>query len=192
MKRLSILLACAVLGGIGYGPTAQAATIYGNHIKANWALPAPKSPYTGFKFAQNGSWTYSFYTGKGVEASGKLDSTDGILIDFTQHGLAITFTNAGALAGHAFNGLVFEQLDGDIFAEVIGVTGFGSERVVNTGNKLTVNFSGLRPSAGQRYAIQFASGVPEPATWGMLLAGAGMAGAAMRRRRAVTARLLRA
>ncbi len=162
MKRLSILLACAVLGGIGYGPTAHAATIYGNHIKANWALPAPKSPYVGFKFAQNSSWTYSFYAGQGVEASGKLDNTDGILIDFTQYGLNITFTNAGVLGGHAFNGLVFEQLGGDVFGDVIGVTGFGSERVVNTGKTLTVNFSGLRPSPGQRYAIQFASGVLDP------------------------------
>lgn len=192
MQRLSILLAGAVLGGIGYGPTAQAATIYGNHIKANWALPAPKSPYVGFKFAQNSNWTYSFYAGKGMEASGKLDNTDGILIDFTQYGLNITFTNAGVFAGHAFNGLVFEQLGGDVFGEVIGVTGFGSERVVNTGKKLTVNFGGLQPGAGQRYSIQFASGVPEPATWGMLLSGAGMAGAAMRRRRAATARLVRA
>ncbi len=50
------------------------------------------------------------------------------------------------------------------------------------GNAFSVNFSGQRYAAGDKVTINFASGVPEPATWAMMILGFGVAGAAVRRR----------
>ena len=60
--------------------------------------------------------------------------------------------------------------------------GFSSTAVKNNGMSV-----GLRTDNVGPIAVPFAAGVPEPATWGLMIGGFGMAGVALRRRRTVAA-----
>jgi hypothetical protein len=68
---------------------------------------------------------------------------------------------------------IISFFSGDVF----GKPGVYTESYFNTGAVLTITSDALPP----------APGVPEPAGWTMLIAGFGLVGAALRRRRGVTA-----
>jgi hypothetical protein len=74
---------------------------------------------------------------------------------------------------------------------VAGLTYYGDEIFPTTGDKITLRLSqsfGYSVAGGATYGVDrlgsvYLSAVPEPASWGLIIAGFGLTGAALRRRR---------
>ena len=96
---------------------------------------------------------------------------------WTQHSISAPF---GSLVGEI--GGVFHELDANFAGNAWGA---GTLNLYYWDSNNGDNFGTIRfdINPGQR------SGTPEPATWGLMIAGFGLAGAALRRRRAVLARV---
>jgi hypothetical protein len=87
-------------------------------------------------------------------------------------------------------------IDGDLVLALPGQHGYGT-------NSVPISLSAGQHSFEVQYyngpccgaqigfflddGVEFGEGVPEPATWAMMIAGFGLSGAALRRRRGVTA-----
>lgn len=174
MKKLSLYTAGALLA-ISTVP-ANAAIQFGDQIKAGWRLPTESSP-----FAFSISPSPIFAVGKDIEAQAQLN-TIRFLVDFGKDSLAFTFLTGGVFSTNPFNGIYFDALTGEGFGEIASVSGIAAERIHDMGLALSVNFSGLRLKSGDKILISFAPGVPEPASWAMLVAGFGAIGTMLRRR----------
>ncbi|MBC9031722.1 PEP-CTERM sorting domain-containing protein [Sphingomonas sp. JC676] len=157
---------------------ADAATLLGQTIKAGWRLPNENAPFA-FGFSTPGN---IFTVGNGVEGEAQLSAIR-FLVDFSDRSATFTFLTNALFSTYAFNGIVFDQQNGGLFTDIDSITGIAANRVSNTGNRLAINFAGAKFNAGDKIVVNFASGVPEPASWGMLLIGVGGLGGAMRMRR---------
>lgn len=157
---------------------ADAATLLGQTLKAGWRLPNESSPFA-FGFSTPGS---IFTVGNGVEGEAQLSAIR-FLVDFSDHSATFTFLTNALFSTYAFNGIVFDQQNGGQFTDIESITGIAANRVSDTGSRLAINFAGAKFNAGDKVVVNFATGVPEPATWGMLLIGVGGIGGAMRVRR---------
>jgi hypothetical protein len=139
-----------------------------------------------------------FVIGAGVESVVDVEGVTFISVDFTDLGLSLIFnTVLGSPSWNsvAFNGLVFtgSGFSGLSSATLLGSSTFGSGQftqgdITLVGDQLQLNWAGVPYSDGQRIDISFAAAaVPEPAAWAMLIAGFGLVGATLRRRRAAIA-----
>lgn len=134
----------------------------------------------------------SFTVGAGVESHIDVEGVTFIAVDFTDTGLTLTFdTMLGAptWVSQPFNGLVFtgaglQNIVGWTVdpASTFGVGSFTDASISRIGDDLRFNWAGVSYADGQTLNVTFAF-VPEPATWAMLIAGFGLTGMAMRRRR---------
>ena len=111
-------------------------------------------------------------------------------IDFEADSLTITEGTRTFNSGSAFNGPVFIDVTGG-FGHIQSVSGLDAALVAIQGNQLQINWGGVPLQSGQQIVVRFGfgSGVPEPATWSMMLVGLGGLGAAMRGSRQVKALL---
>jgi uncharacterized protein YjbI with pentapeptide repeats len=135
----------------------------------------------------------SFTVGAGEEGMVNVEGVTFLHVDFSDAGLVVDFDTLLANPtwnNVAFNGLVF---DGPALESITGISltgatqfpGFDLSRVTLDGTSLRLNFAGLSYDDSTRIGLAFAT-VPEPETWALLIAGFGMAGMALRRRRSAT------
>jgi hypothetical protein len=155
---------------------ASAASFIGEQFKASWRLPTESAL---FAFTMSPSTTFT--VGYGVEGHAQL-STIQFLVDFGVDSLTFTFLSNAGFSTYAFNGIYVDSLSGQGFGEIDTISGIAAARIHNMGSALSVNFSGQHYEAGDVVSVQFTPEIPEPASWTMLIAGLGMAGAALRRR----------
>lgn len=96
-----------------------------------------------------------------------------------------------------FNGFALTFSDLDVLSTAIDpsttFTDFTADRITFQGNTLFLNFVNLQQFNPEFLLLNIGTGpigatVPEPASWAMLIAGFGLTGAVMRRRRGVAAR----
>jgi hypothetical protein len=116
--------------------------------------------------------------GDGTTVIGSFD----IILGAGETFLGLTKTRAGLLASDPANGAIYSAsqyrgLENDDFI----ITELNS--VVSVSYKL-VNGTTLALDEG-RFKIGVSSAIPEPANWAMMIAGFGLVGAAMRRRRTI-------
>jgi hypothetical protein len=155
---------------------ANAASFTGQQIKTTWRLPTETTA-----FALSVSPSSVFVAGNGVEAEAQLNAVR-FLIDFGENDIAFIFLTDAIFSTNSFNGIYFDALSGGGFGTVDTVSGIAANRIHNLASALSVNFSGQHYLTGDKVTINFTPSIPEPASWTMLIAGLGMAGAVLRRR----------
>lgn len=123
----------------------------------------------------------SFAVGAGIEAVVEVEGVTDLNIDFSDHSVTILFDTVLAAPTWnwwvPFNGLVFDLTDGaphglgspSIDASTT-LGGFGADRVLIDGNRLSFNWVGLSYRDGTGLTVSFAP-VPEPGTYALALAG---------------------
>jgi hypothetical protein len=145
----------------------------------SWYPNGGGTGYTRITLADGGAFSaVQFLTGSGL---GGPDST--LSFDVLFHGVSLLTGTAGPVpsyAGSAASGFAYYGFSGDIFDEV-------RLQVRNTGS----GFDAGAFEAGifDAIAIRGAGGgaVPEPASWALMIAGFGLSGAVLRRRRTTLA-----
>lgn len=182
----------AALAALAFSTPALAA-LDGTSATVEYRFPDLGTVYVGAEPSVS-----PFVIGAGVESVVNVEGVTWISVDFTDLGLSLTFNtvlNSPIWTGTAFNGLVFSGsgFSGLTSATLLDSTTFGAGAftqagITLVGDQLQLNWSGLSYLDGQRLDIAFTAGaIPEPATWAMLIAGFGLVGASLRRRRAVAA-----
>jgi hypothetical protein len=135
------------------------------------------SNYNGFIAGGSGSLNGARYTGPYTGAfdfSIPFDTLVGQTVKVSLTCAVFAFTvRAGDTAGGSCD-----------FAHT--VTWGGVSQVLNQSGNV-VSGASITGATGANYAASFVSGVPEPASWAMMLAGFGLAGAMLRRQRRVLA-----
>jgi hypothetical protein len=177
VKKLVLLASAALLvsGLIGVTP-ARAATLIGNSISASYGFPNPGTFPTGFV-----SYSPSTFSVADPDVETVLSlvsnlhprSPDVVFVDFSAHALTFTFLNAQTRTASSFNGPEFTVLSGNPFGAIDSVVTSGGQTVDASivGGVLGVNWQGQIFAANDTVVINFASPVPEPSTWAMMILG---------------------
>ena len=176
-----VIAALATL--LATGTQSQAATFIGAEVIASREGPQLGTPAGGYTFSPA-----AFVVGSGPESAVSTAGTPLASIDFGDSGLQITFLTGNQFGVGPFNGYVFKS---DAFTGVSGVTldplhtlsALTLDRISVVGDELQLNLSGLSHGRGAVVALDFQfTAVPEPGTWALMIVGAGLAGASLRRR----------
>ncbi|MEO8630841.1 MAG: PEP-CTERM sorting domain-containing protein [Betaproteobacteria bacterium] len=159
-------------------------------LDATYYHPDLSTPYTEAAFAP-----HPFVVAAGIETIGKVEGVTSLLTDFSDNQLTITFDTVldkPIWNTALFNGVVFTlQSPGslDIAAALVDpattLSGFDNGRLSFTNLSLGLNWSGLSYSDGQKIVVNFSfntTPVPEPASYGFLVAGLGFIGFLKRRK----------
>ena len=183
MKLRNALIAGAAGLALAASGSAHAQGLLGDTVNLTYFFPDLSSPFEddGNQAVSPQASFVSFGQIATTVNANSIDSGNSIV-----GGLSFT--------GASFNGVVITDLT---HSNIIGVTidaasnmgGFDLSRVSFTGNSVSLNFSGLITDTGTQAIvdIQTRGGVPEPATWAMMISGFGLLGAAARRRRTLAA-----
>jgi hypothetical protein len=191
--------------GGGSGPAAgtsvfqgfdvAAGTTIGTNTKVYSAsMPLPSAPSasrptgaTGNYAATgaNGSYTISFAASKIFSfVIGSLDSYNEVVLRYTDGSLAGDYLGAQIIGATTQSGAA-----GFTFGSTTSATNNGLVTFTETGPLSLGSVQFLSGSTDSfEYDTLSASGVPEPAAWGMMILGFGMVGGAMRRRSSVKVR----
>jgi hypothetical protein len=178
-------------GGAGASATSRdtAYDIYGNvsndtfygFWQANPEGNAPDAPFSAVNvyFDTNGSGS-NLGSDIGFEVKNDRAFRPGVAGYSAPLGLAFAFTT---------NTFEFAIPLAMLRDGIPSLPAFGAAQRLPAGGKLTITISQAfghspvrDPSFGPQRLGQFATAVPEPATWAMMIGGFGLAGAAMRRR----------
>src|ERR1700716_1381177 len=178
MKNFVLLASAALLvSGLTGATPASAATLIGDSISASYGFPN-----TG-TLPPTGSVTYSPSTftvvDPGIESVLSITSNlhpatrDIINVDFSAYALTFTFLNDQSRNVGTFNGPEFTVLSGNPFDAINSVVISGGQTVNASivGGVLEVNWQGQIFAANDTVVINFASPVPEPSTWAMMILG---------------------
>ena len=169
-----------------------AQTFAGTQFNATYLYPDTATPYTSASFAPA-----NFSAGSGVDTIGDIEGVTQLATDFGANTLSIVFTTTltnPTLNATSFNGPVFTATTALPFTTVTlgagtNLAGFDLSRVTLTGNSIGINLQGLNYTTGSTIDLSFsgAAGVPEPASWGLMIAGFVLVGTAVRRRAPILA-----
>ena len=183
MKLLPIAAFAFALAG--FAP-ASAATLVGDQLSVSYRYPDVNTVYPPSTAAPS-----TFIVGPGVESVVDVEGVTDIAVDFGARSLMIDFSTVldnPTWAGSAYNGLLFQGMGA---AKIVGATvtsttmaGFDDSRLYFSGGDFGLDWQGLSYTTGTNITVDLtlAGGVPEPATWAMLLVGFAAVGAAARRR----------
>lgn len=158
-----------------------------------YAFPTAGTQYAGASAAPG-----SFVVGAGVESVVSVEGVTTISVDFSDSSLELrlgTVLTNPTWGTASFNGLVFDLQAGGPFgftSATIGsgttMAGFDVSRVGINAGQITIDWNGLAYADGTRVVIDFATPVPEPETYMLLIAGLGAVAVARRRRASIGAK----
>jgi hypothetical protein len=189
MKKFILLASAALLASGSIGATlASASTLIGNSISASYGFPD-----TGTFPGGAVSYSQSTFTvvDPGIESVLSItsnlhpDTPDLISVDFSAYALTLTFLNDQSRNFATFNGPEFTVLSGDPFSAISNVFISGGQTidVSIVSGVLGVNWQSQTFLTNQTVVINFASAVPEPSTWALMILGfAGIGSIAYRRK----------
>jgi hypothetical protein len=154
---------------------SNASVLLGDTISAQYDFPTSSSP---------GALpiTSSFTVGPGIEGTIIGGTVD---IDFSDSSLTLTYLQRETWAPASFNGPEFTITSGNPFPAITTVSVSGGQTVGASfaGGVLDINWQGQSFALGDTVVINFASAVPEPSTWAMMILGfAGVGFMAYRRK----------
>ncbi len=178
MKSAYLFAAAAVLS---ISSQANAQDFLGSTVNFQYYFPTSSTLYP---FADNGDKL----VGPGIEVT---DMAGVANMDISSNNILVTFNTTTNWTSASFNGWVLSDQSNSLSA-ITGVTvnpltdmaGFSQSNIVWNADTITVNWQGLsfNPNTVFSLDVSFASSVPEPATWAMMLMGFGAIGISMRRR----------
>jgi len=174
--HIKVTVATLALGAFALSPAlANGSTLIGDTVKAVFLYPDTTSVYQDLGTKVVGASTPTYLQILGQPFNVNITATQ-IVTDWGT-------TGVGVVA--AFNGIRFTNLTHPFTSATIDpaneTPGLG---VFMRGGDIFINYSDLRVINGSKSIVDVTTGtVPEPASWMMLIAGFGLAGAAMRRRR---------
>ncbi len=163
---------------------------------------AVNNQYAGVVFSLQGGadssgspLTQNTFNGDGITAlsnsnSGDYPTSDAVVASFSTgaHNVSFTFDNYGDNTGQPGSSYSAYDAANNLIStgSLSSVSGFQLISVAGSGiTNLTIS-NGFGESRSWEFGIgqlSFTAGVPEPATWGLMLAGFAMTGLAARRRR---------
>ena len=182
----ALLSATVAIAATTVAITANAATLIGATVNVS-----ARYPNTTTVYADGGNKVVT----DGVEyGTGSFAAYNpGFSIDVQADGLVIFFTGNPNFATAAFNGFVLRVLSGPALtnATIDAASTFSSISATVTNGDLFLNYSGVQGTSNDTNTsiirfTGFSAAVPEPATWGLMVFGFGMIGAAARSRKIKT------
>ena len=168
-----------VLASISLAMTGQAhATgLLGKSITAQYFHPDLSTPYK-----QPVSTVVDGLTATNFESH--------FTILFTNDTAEISFLRSASWNSTSFNGFKIWDTVGVSIASS-NMTGLSASNIRFDDNNIWVNWQGLSFNTGAKVKLNlFASAVPEPGTWALMLTGLALTGASLRRRARHAARIL--
>jgi hypothetical protein len=178
MRFKGLTAALFAIGLTFAASSAQALPLTGDTISGTFHFPNDGTVYGNFTYSVN-----PFVVGAGVESVLTVDGFAQTNVDFGPTSLVLTILNTVGYTGASFNGPGFAILAGSGFGSIANVLVSGGQSVAVgiVGGELQVNWQGASFNAGDTITVNFENGrVPEPAT--LLMLGAGLGAAALRRR----------
>jgi hypothetical protein len=181
MKMTNLFAGAALAAALATATTgAYASTLIGDSVHAEYLYPDTNTLYAdlGTAVVGAGSPTYANVNGGNV-----------LNIDITGSQIVFSWFGAGASSAGTFDGVEFTDTTHPFTNAVLdGVTntpGILASAVTLVGGSIFVDLNNGVYSPEQNITVDVngVGGVPEPATWAMLLLGMGGVGAAMRSRR---------
>ena len=167
-------------------------------IVAAIAVVAFAAPASATSLVADSGWFYDFVVAKGGNADGapfsfslamptflRLTDTNkaGDVFTANDPGRGLSFTTAFATDGAAvpnYDAVAWSDLSFSRFSQLLGPGSYSFDVTTQCASGCPAGFAIRLDSAPS-----IGPGVPEPASWALMIAGFGLAGAAMRRRRAV-------
>lgn len=181
MKYISAF--ATIAAALGAGPAVAQADFSGANLNFSYVYPTSLNVYT----------SSGYVVGSGVEII-NVAGDRAITLDISSNSLLVEFDRASTWTNYPFNGWILsDQVNG--LNDITGVSinsatnwgAFNQSHITFTANSISVNWAGLAfdPTTTLLLDVTFASAVPEPAAWAMMLLGFGAIGYAMRRRRSL-------
>ena len=193
MMRNSLrLIAISVALWFGSSASIANAGIFdGQTVNYQYYFPDLSTPYAA---AANGNYLVD----SAVEVADVVDGHG--TIDFGSDGFVISFTDSSSFSSAAFNGFVISDISSTLnpfssFSLVSNTSVVGTPTLSFDSDHLYINWEGLSFTSGNlvfsvtsfadndNIVIDTISAVPEPETYAMLLAGLGLVGYTVRRRK---------
>jgi len=162
---------------------ARASSLIGDQISASYQYPS-----LGTNYPQSTVTVNPFTVGPGTDTVINIEGETSLSIDFSADSLSITLNTilpSPTWNSASQNGPVFDVLSGNPFPAIqsFSTTNNGPLNVFLNSGELVVDWAGMSYKDGDRVFVQFASAVPEPSTWAMMLLGfAGVSFMAYRRK----------
>jgi hypothetical protein len=158
--------------------------LIGDQISASYQFPT-----LGTNYPQSTITPNTFTVGPSIETVITVEGLTTLSIDFSADSLSIilntTSTSFLTWNSQPQNGPVFDVLSGNPFPAIqsFSTTNNGPLNVFLNSGELVVDWAGMSYKNGDRVFVQFASAVPEPSTWALMLLGfAGISFMAYRRK----------